>query len=135
MSEFYDVGQEQKGVRDYRIFLLEILEYLAIVAVAAFLIRFFLYAPYYIPGYSMSATLLPGDRILANRFIYGPTVPFMHKRIFSLKAPAPGEVVVFRDPSAQDRVSVKRCIGLPGSRIRIENKQVFVNGTPLAPPA
>jgi len=135
MSDFYDVGQEQKGVQDYRIFILEIVEYLAIVAAAAFIFRVFLYSPFAIPGYSMSATLLPGDRILANRFIYGPVVPFTHKRIFNLKSPAMGEVVVFRDPSAQDHYSVKRCIGTPGARVRIENKQVFVNNTALALPA
>jgi signal peptidase I len=55
--------------------------------------------------------------------------------MFHLKSPAPGEVVVFRDPAGQDRYAVKRCIGLPGVRIKIVNKQVLVNNTPVAPPA
>ncbi len=134
MSEFYDVGQDRKGVRDYRIAALEIAEFLAVVLLAAFLFRSFLFEPYSIPGYSMSSTLVPGDKILVNKFIYGPVIPFTHKHIFKLHSPIAGEVVLFRDPAIEERFSVKRIVGCPGAKIRITNKQALVDNVPFVFP-
>lgn len=101
------------------------LEY-AVIAVAAVLIAFALQAyvvkPYRIPSESMVPTLLKGDRVLANRFI------------FHLREPRRGDIVVFRYPVDERLTFIKRVIGLPGDVVSLEAGSVLVNGNPVHEP-
>ncbi len=101
---------------------------LGTVVIAIFVITFVVQA-FQIPSPSMENTLLVGDYLLVNKLCYGSGGPanfFMpYRRIRR------GDIVVFHYPVTPAQHFVKRVIGVPGDRVRLVNKQVFVNGTPL----
>ncbi len=66
------------------------LEAIAIAIVLALIIRTFIVQSFFIPSGSMEPTLLPGDYILVNKFIYGVRIPFVGSRLFYHKVPEPG---------------------------------------------
>lgn len=76
----------------------------------------------------MEDTLLVGDRLLVNKFIYGIRVPFTDLRLPMLRAPQQGDVIVFKYPKDRSKDFIKRIIGVPGDEIQIKDKQVYVNG-------
>ena len=98
----------------------------------AVVIRSLFIQPFYIPSSSMEPTLLIGDRLFVTKYSYGYSrhsfpfsPPILKSRIF-FSEPKRGDVVVFRHPrSGKDYI--KRVIGLPGDKIKIENGVVFIN--------
>ena len=113
--------------------------------IAAFLIITFLIQNTRIPTGSMEDTILVGDFVLVNKFIYGSSspryIPFTdialpYFTLPALREPKANDIVVFEYPGEKDRLYarergvnyVKRCIGTPGDTIRIINRVVFVNG-------
>jgi len=104
---------------------------LGTVVIAVFVITFVVQA-FQIPSPSMENTLLVGDYLLVNKLCYGGGGPadfFMpYRRVRR------GDIVVFHYPVNPAQHFVKRVIGVPGDRVRLVNKQVFVNGTPLKEP-
>lgn len=106
-----------------------------IFAVAlALLIRTFVFQPFKIPSGSMIPTLLVGDHLLVNKFIYGTKIPLTDKIIFPVENIKRGDVIVFtypnteHDPSKNGIYYIKRVVGLPGDRIDIEGRELYVNG-------
>jgi signal peptidase I len=112
----------------------EYLEAFVYAVVLALIIRAFVVQAFKIPSGSMIPTLLIGDHILVNKFIYGIKIPFTDKKLFAFKEPQRGEIIVFKYPGDEERDFIKRVIGLPGETIEIKGKQVFVNGKPLKEP-
>jgi signal peptidase I len=101
------------------------------VIVIVLLLRSFLYEPFRIPSDSMMPTLVQGDFIFVNKWRYGLRLPVANREVFSIGAPARGDVVVFRKPSDPSLVLIKRLVGLPGDTIRVVGSQVYVNGAPF----
>jgi signal peptidase I len=97
---------------------------LAIVLV----LRSFLLEPFQIPSGSMKPTLEVGDFILVNKFAYGIRLPVIDTKIVEVGDPQRGDVMVFRYPSDPSINYIKRVIGLPGDRLVVDGKQVYVNG-------
>ena len=94
--------------------------------------RSFLFEPFKIPSGSMIPTLLIGDFIVVNKFAYGLRLPVLNTKFLSLGEPERGDVVVFRYP-VDSRVNfIKRMVGRPGDTITYRNKQLFINGEPVA---
>jgi len=93
----------------------------------AMFIRTFIVQAFVIPSGSMEETLMVGDRILVNKFLYGITIPFTDIRLLKFSHPSRGDVVVFVYPRNPSQDFIKRVIGEPGDRIRIVNKKVYVN--------
>ena len=109
-------------------------EYVEAALIAVFLalfIRTFVIQAYKIPSGSMEPTLLVGDHILVNKFIYGIKVPFISKTLIPLGKPKRGDIIVFKYPLDKRKDYIKRVIGLPGDEIRIMDKEVFINGKPF----
>lgn len=98
------------------------------VLFAVLILRSFIAEPFRIPSGSMLPTLEIGDFILVNKFSYGIRLPVTHSKIIEIGEPQRGDVVVFRYPVDNETDYIKRVIGIPGDRIRWENKQLFVNG-------
>ncbi|MBI3087655.1 MAG: signal peptidase I [Candidatus Omnitrophica bacterium] len=98
--------------------LRENLESILWAAALALLIRTFIVAPFKIPSGSMRPTLLEGDRILVNKFLY------------RFREPQHGEVIVFRFPENPKRPFIKRLIAVGGDRVEIRGGRVVINGRP-----
>lgn len=128
--------------------VIEFFRQLFFAAIAAFFIITFIVQNTRIPTGSMEDTILVGDFVLVNKFIYGSSspryIPFTEVQLpyFTLpafKEPESTEIVVFEYPGDRDQLVadelgvnyVKRCIGTPGDTVEIVDKVVFVNGKEL----
>jgi signal peptidase I len=87
-----------------------------IAVVLAFFIRYFIVELYMVEGPSMRPTLMNGERLVVNKFLY------------RFKEPQRGEIVVFKYPRDPSRDFIKRVIGVPGDTIELKDGRVFVNG-------
>ena len=94
---------------------------LALSALIAVVLVVFVYQPVKVEGTSMTPALKDQERIFINKFTYR----------FGLGAIERGDTVVFRYPLDPTKSYIKRVVGTPGDRIRIEAGQVYVNGRPL----
>jgi signal peptidase I len=106
----------------------EYLEALLIAAVFLLFTNTFVVKTFFIPSGSMEDTLLVGDHLFVNRFIFGPTTGKLEQAVLPLRQPRRGDIVIFRSPERPNIDLVKRLIGLPGDTIQVVNKQLFVNG-------
>ncbi|MCX7945487.1 MAG: signal peptidase I [Hydrogenophilus sp.] len=100
------------------------------VFLTVFVLRSFVVEPFKIPSGSMIPTLLPGDFILVNKFIYGVRLPILRTKIVEVSRPARGDVVVFRYPVDRRVDYIKRVVGLPGDFVEYVDKRLRVNGVP-----
>ncbi len=102
-------------------------EALVIALVLALVIRAFVIQAFSIPSGSMVPTLLIGDYLLVNKFVYGIRNPFTNRVWIPLRTPQRGDIVVFIYPQDPSKDYIKRVAGLPGDRIQIVNKKVYIN--------
>ncbi|PYN32923.1 MAG: signal peptidase I [Candidatus Rokuibacteriota bacterium] len=114
--------------------LREYAEAIGIAILLALVIRTLVVQAFTIPSGSMMDTLLVGDYILVNKFLYGAELPFTDLHMPGLRNPHQGDIVVFKYPQDERRDFIKRIIGTPGDRIQIRGRQVFVNGRQLVEP-
>ena len=98
------------------------------VILIVFLLRSFLVEPFKIPSSSMVPTLLVGDFILVNKYVYGIRLPVANRKLVALASPERGDVMVFRFPEDPSLDYIKRVIGLPGDRVEYRNKRLSING-------
>ena len=96
-------------------------------------IRAFVFEAFQIPTGSMIPTLHIHDHLFVNKFIYGLKIPFTRIKFFDYRAPKAGEVIVFEYPYDDDADSsgkdlIKRVIGVPGDRVRLQDNQLWING-------
>lgn len=87
-------------------------------------------APYHVPTASMEPTIKVGDRLLAYKLAYDLKVPFTDWAIATWAEPQRGDIIVFKYPKEPDADYVKRIVGLPGDRIRVDNNILYINGVP-----
>jgi len=106
----------------------EYFEAICIAILLALFIRTFVVQAFKIPSGSMLPTLLIGDHLLVNKFIYGIRVPFSGKQLIPITSPDKGDVVVFKFPKDRSIDYIKRVVGTPGDTVEIKDKQVYVNG-------
>jgi signal peptidase I len=89
---------------------------IVIAVVLAFFIRYYIVELYMVEGPSMRPTLLNGERLVVNKFIY------------RFKVPERGDVLVFKYPRDQSRDFIKRAIAVPGDTIEMKDGRIFLNG-------
>jgi len=102
--------------------------------ILAMMIRTFIIQAFKIPSGSMTPTLLVGDHILVNKFLYGTKIPFSDKRVLMLKKPQRGDVIVFKYPENPSKDFIKRVVAVEGDVIESKNKVVHVNGNKVNEP-
>jgi len=98
-----------------RYFMKEWVEPIIIAVVLALIIRTFIVQAFKIPTGSMRPTLIEGDRILVNKFIY------------KFKEPKRGDMIVFLSPEDKKKDFIKRLIGLPGEELEIANGSILID--------
>lgn len=110
-----------------KIILREYTETLLVAVVLALILRFFVISAYKIPTGSMVPTLKIGDFIFAYKLPYGVPIPFSGGDRWGVTFPERGDVVVFRYPGNESVNYVKRVVGLPGDKILIRKKKLYIN--------
>jgi len=120
-------ARQKSLVREYS-------EAIIIAVLLALFIRAFVVQAFKIPSGSMKSTLLVGDHILVNKFIYGIRLPIVNKELIHIKDPKRFDIVVFQYPVDPTKDFIKRVIGLPGDTVQIKDKQVYVNNQLLTEP-
>ncbi len=108
----------------------EILEAVVVALLLAAVVRVFVVQAYKIPSRSMVPTLLVGDHILVNKFLYGIRIPGTGYRLPGIRDPKRGDVVVFVPPDDPTRDFIKRIVALPGDTVEVRARKVYVNGQP-----
>ena len=120
-------------------------EAIIIAIILAFTIRVFVVQAFKIPSGSMIPTLLIGDHILVSKLAYGlqwptdcqfkvdfpPLSCYSSTTLVDFGPPQREDIIVFRYPEDEEKDFIKRIIGLPGDKIEIRNKKVYINGVVL----
>jgi signal peptidase I len=99
-----------------RYFVKEWVEPIVIAVILALIIRAFIVQAFKIPTGSMKPTLIEGDRLLVNKFIY------------KFREPKRGDIIVFVAPEDKKKDFIKRLVGLPGESVEISNGTILING-------
>ena len=111
----------------------EYLESLLVTVILALFGTSFVVQAFKIPSQSMERTLLVGDHLLVNKFIFGGRGQWYDK-FLPYRTLQRGDIIVFKYPYQDHPHFVKRVIGLPGDRLKIVDQQVFINDKPLNEP-
>jgi len=98
-----------------------------IAILIALFIRTFVVQAFKIPSGSMKPTLLVGDWLLVNKFLYGVKLPFLRTTLIPVSEPKRGDVVVFIYPMDKSKDFIKRVIGTGGDTVEIREKKVYIN--------
>ena len=125
--------QEGRSVRKKSV-LRDWVESIIVAFLLAMVIRAFVVQAFKIPTGSMRPTLLEGDLILVNKFIYGARIPFTDFRLPAVSGLKRGDVIVFIYPEDPKKDFIKRLVGLPGETVEIKNGSIYINGQPLVGP-
>lgn len=139
-------GDTREGRRYFQTEDMEWAETVFSAVILASILMYFVVQAFKIPSGSMRNTLLEGDHLFVNKFIYGVRVPFTHKRLLRFAKPQRGDILVFQFPTddANDahcgspqygKDFIKRLIGLPGDTVQVRGQQVIINGKSLTPEA
>ena len=114
-----EARDRQTAVVEYAISFFPVLLFVLVL-------RSFLVEPFQIPSGSMKPTLQVGDFILVNKFIYGIRLPVLGTKVIEIDQPERGDSMVFI-PNHKNQYFIKRVIGLPGDRVRYQNKVIYIN--------
>ena len=109
-------------------------EYFEALLIAGVFLGFantFVLKTFYIPSSSMEKTLLVGDHLFVNRFVYGPAATQLERKVLPARAVRRGDILIFRSLESPETDMVKRCVGLPGDSIELRQAKLFINGDPF----
>jgi len=114
--------RKQSLVREYY-------EAILVAVIFALFVRTFVVQAFQVPSGSMEQTVLIGDHMLVNKFIFAPHGHNVLERLLPYRGPRRGDVFVFKFPDDPDRDFIKRVVALPGDTVDGRDKAVFVDGT------
>ncbi len=118
----HDAEPQQKPlVRDY-------IETILVCVIFVIFSRAFVFQQSKIPSGSMMDTLLIGDYIMVNRFVYAPRIFDWEASLLPLRQIRRGDVVVFKQPDEPEVDFIKRIVGIPGDIVHLRNGYLYVNG-------
>jgi signal peptidase I len=112
----------------------EYFESLVIAVVLALFVRTWVFQAFKIPTGSMEPNLLVGDHLIVNKMVFSPAASGLDRLLMPMRPIQRGDVVVFKYPKEPDRDFVKRVVGLPGERLEMHRKVVYIDGQALKEP-
>jgi signal peptidase I len=121
------MSQDRKGMKK-KSKLHEYVEIVVTAVVLALIVRALIIQSYHIPSESMEDTLLKGDFLFANKFLYGAKVPFVDLRLPKIRDPKPGDIVIFKFPGDRKTDYIKRCIAVEGQTVELKGTHLFIDG-------
>jgi signal peptidase I len=119
--------QEKKHSREW-------FDALVIAAIFATVLRVFVVESYRIPTGSMEKTLLAGDFLFVNKYVYGPKVPFTEIRLPGVDKVERGDIIVFKFPKDRSLNYIKRCVAISGDTLQIHDQLLIINNKPVTLP-
>lgn len=125
--------QSGKKKREKSLFR-EYFELIAETAIFVFFVMTYVVQAFQIPSGSMEPTLLVGDFLLVNKFIYARPIDSFEAAVMPSRELKRKDIIVFKYPRDLSKDFVKRVIALEGEKIEIKNKQVFINDRPIDEP-
>ena len=130
MSIFIDPKLKKNKKWYWYVTIGESAESLIIALIMALMIKTSVVEAYKIPSGSMENTLLVGDFLLANKFVYGMKlpIPFTDIKLPAIEDPKPGDIIIFKYPNDPKVNYIKRCIAVEGQTVEIRNKKLLVDG-------
>jgi signal peptidase I len=108
-------------------FIKEYVEPIVIAVLIALFIRAFVVQAFKIPSSSMEPTLLVGDHLLVNKFIYGIRIPYTDIKFFQYRKPQRGDIIVFIFPKDRKKDFIKRVIATEGEKVVIVRNKIYIN--------
>ncbi len=112
----------------------EYFESLVIAVILALFVRTWVFQAFKIPSGSMEPNLLIGDHLIVNKMAFAPTATAVERAVLPHRDIRRGDIIVFKSPEEPDRDLIKRVIGLPGDRLELRRKRMYVNGNRLDEP-
>ncbi len=128
LSQSREKGKKKREKKPAVSVIREYLESLVIALVFALIVKCSVVEAYKIPSGSMEDTLLVGDFLLANKFIYGAKIPLLPVHLPAIREPKPGDIVIFKYPRDPDVNYIKRCVATEGQTVEIRDKVLYVDG-------
>lgn len=122
------IPRKKSLVREYA-------ESILVAVVLALAIRTFVVQAFKIPTGSMRPTLMEGDRILVNKFVFGAQVPFTAWRLPVVSAPKRGDIIVFRSTDDDHRDFIKRLAAFEGELVEIKDFRLWIDGRLVTEPS
>ena len=112
----------------------EYFESLVIAVILALFVRTWVFQAFKIPTGSMENNLLIGDHLIVNKMIFPPTMTGLERAVLPRRDIRRGDVIVFKYPEDPERDFIKRVIGLPGERLELRRKKIYINDRPIEEP-
>ena len=112
----------------------EYFESICVAVILALFVRTFIVQAFKIPTGSMEPNLLIGDHLLVNKFNFAPTLAGGEEAVLPIDPIRRGDIIVFKYPEEPERDFIKRTIGLPGEKVELKNKRVYINDQALDEP-
>ena len=97
-----------------------------VAIIIALFVRTYLVQAFQIPSPSMTESILVGDHVLVNKFIFGPFMSLAGRDLLPVANVKRKDIIVFKFPQSPERDYVKRVIGEPGDAVKIENGKVYI---------
>jgi signal peptidase I len=107
---------------------------LLLMALIILAVRVFIGEASVVPTGSMEGTILVGDHLFMDKFLYGPEIPLLHWRMPVLKTIHRGDIVVFRYPRNPEEIYLKRVAAVGGDRLEIRDGVLFINSRAISEP-
>jgi signal peptidase I len=120
--------EEKEPKKRKKSIIREYVESFVIALILALIVKYSIVEAYKIPSGSMENTLLVGDFLLANKFIYGSRVPLVNFKLPAIREPKQGDIVIFKYPQNPKVNYIKRCVAIEGQIVEIKNKVLYVDG-------
>jgi signal peptidase I len=134
MNRELKTQDKESGTSSGKSTLREYFESICVAVILALFVRTFVFQAFKIPTGSMEENLLVGDHLIVNKMLYAPIASGLERTLTPVRDVKRGDVVVFKFPNEPERDFIKRVIALPGERIHIESKKVYIDGKPLDEP-